>query len=159
MKCDELKKSRIVLSTEGSLSGVEWFKNVYNAEDVDEAIAELKAENERLKDKCQMHDFFWEGNGFDKMGFKNAIQVREYIDKLKAENERLKNSVVWFSRCRKAERKLRATRRALWLSRADRAHKEVILFRDFSCLVGKEFKWRKIEKLCRAKADTFKEDV
>ena len=52
-------------------------------EDVDKVIAELK-------DKIQMHDFFWEGNGFDKLGFKNAIQVREEFDKLKPENLKLK---------------------------------------------------------------------
>ena len=49
MKCDQLRKSRIVFSTEGSLSGVDWFKNVYNAEDVDEYVAELKDEIETLK--------------------------------------------------------------------------------------------------------------
>lgn len=55
----------------------------YLKSDVDKLIAELK-------DKCQMHDFFWEGCGFDKLGFKNAINVRDYCDKLKKENESLK---------------------------------------------------------------------
>lgn len=50
MKCDKLKKFRIVLSTEGYLSGhVEWFKNVYDAKEVDAAIAELKKEVSRQK--------------------------------------------------------------------------------------------------------------
>ena len=73
MKCDELNTYNIEPLD----------ATLYLKEDVDEAIAELK-------DKIQMHDFFWEGCGFDKLGFKNSIQVREYIDKLKAENERLK---------------------------------------------------------------------
>lgn len=35
-----------------------------------------------LEEKCRMHDFFWEGNGFKKRGFKNCIQVANYIDEM-----------------------------------------------------------------------------
>ena len=72
MKCDELKQVE---------NPIEWGL-YYDKAEVDEAIAELK-------DKCQMHDFFWEGCGFAKRGFKNAIAVREAFDRLEAENERL----------------------------------------------------------------------
>lgn len=39
-----------------------------------------------LEDRIKMHDFFWEGNGFEKRGFKNAIAVAEYIDDLERQN-------------------------------------------------------------------------
>lgn len=51
---------------------------VYSKSDVDSVIAELK-------DKCQMHDFFWEGCGFAKRGFKNSIAVSEAFDELEVE--------------------------------------------------------------------------
>ena len=89
MKCDELKDydimdieaiddERIKASSNGEVVPS---TRVYIKADVDKRIDELK-------DKIQMHDFFWEGCGFDKLGFKNAIAVRNYCDKLKAENER-----------------------------------------------------------------------
>lgn len=54
----------------------------YLKSEADKVIAELK-------DKCNMHDFFWEGCGFAKRGFKNSIEVSEAFDKLEAENKRL----------------------------------------------------------------------
>ena len=57
---------------------------VYIKSEADKVISELK-------DKCQMHDFFWEGCGFAKRGFKNTIAVSEAFDKLKAENVKLKS--------------------------------------------------------------------
>ena len=56
-----------------SLSG-----QFYRKSEVDQVIA-------KLKDKCQMHDFFWEGCGFAKRGFKNTIAVSEAFDKLEVE--------------------------------------------------------------------------
>ena len=41
---------------------------MYRVKDVESAIAELK-------DKIQQKDFFWEGCGFAKRGFKNTIEV------------------------------------------------------------------------------------
>ena len=73
MLCDELKE--YTNPTYGS--------SYYDIDEVDAAIAELK-------DKCQMHDFFWEGCGFAKRGFKNSIAVSEAFDKLEAENAELK---------------------------------------------------------------------
>lgn len=53
---------------------------VYIKSEADKVIAELK-------DKCQMHDFFWEGCCFAKRGFKNTIAVSEAFDKLEAVNK------------------------------------------------------------------------
>ena len=50
-------------------------------------LAEKDKEIAELKDKCQMHDFFWEGCGFDKLGFKNSIAVREAFDRLEADKK------------------------------------------------------------------------
>lgn len=61
----------------------------YGKEEVDALLARKDKEIARLKDKCQMHDFFWEGCGFDKLGFKNSIDVREAFDRCEAQNERL----------------------------------------------------------------------
>ena len=66
----------------------------YLKSEVDKVISELK-------DKCQMHDFFWEGCGFKKLGFKNSIDVRDYCDALKRQNEDL------LQKCRKANKELR----------------------------------------------------
>jgi hypothetical protein len=62
----------------------------YLKSDADKVIAEKDKEIAKLKDKCQMHDFFWEGCGFAKRGFKNTIAVREAFDRIEAENKRLK---------------------------------------------------------------------
>lgn len=78
-KCDKLKRE--TRDVDYGLGPIP--VSFYDADKVDAAIAELK-------DKIQMHDFFWEGCGFDKLGFKNAINVRDYCDKLKKENESLK---------------------------------------------------------------------
>lgn len=74
---------------------------VYLKSEADKAIAEKDRKNAELKDKCQMHDFFWEGCGFKKLGFKNSIAVRDYCDELKRQNKDL------LQKCRKANRELR----------------------------------------------------
>ena len=55
----------------------------YRKSEADKVIAELK-------DKCQMHDFFWEGCGFARRGFKNTISVSEEFDRIEAENAQLR---------------------------------------------------------------------
>lgn len=57
---------------------------VYRKTEVDKVIAEKDAEIAKLKDKIQQKDFFWEGCGFSKMGFKNTIAVANYVEDLKA---------------------------------------------------------------------------
>ena len=85
----ELKAYRFVLATESSnLGGVVYTsKYVYAQDDVDKLLAKKDKEIAKLKDKCQMHDFFWEGCGFDKLGFKNSIAVREAFDRLEADKK------------------------------------------------------------------------
>lgn len=63
-----------------------YYREVYLKSEADKVIADLK-------DKCNMHDFFWEGCGFAKRGFKNTIAVSEAFDKLEAENRRLKRAL------------------------------------------------------------------
>lgn len=80
MKCDELKDRWFTAyPTEGICKA-----KVYGKKEVDEAIAELK-------DKIKQKDFFWDGCGFSKMGFKNTIDVANYVVNLKAENIELQS--------------------------------------------------------------------
>ena len=123
MKCDELKQVE---------NPIEWGL-YYDKSEVDAAIAELK-------DKIQMHDFFWEGCGFAKRGFKNTIAVSEAFDRLEAENAELKQKLEDVNELIKTARKMledakathyaemvdagmenRRLKRALWLARAERA--------------------------------------
>ena len=78
IECAELNayKGDVTIPVYGTIADAD----VYLKKDVDAAIAELK-------DKCQMHDFFWEGCGFAKRGFKNTIAVSEAFDRLEAEME------------------------------------------------------------------------
>jgi len=131
MKCDELQRHSIrgvMFNGEEICGGFAY----YDSDEVDEAIAELK-------DKIQQKDFFWEGCGFAKMGFKNTIAVYEYLDNLNAEKRKLK--------------------RALWLARAERAHLKVLEYwpdycHNAHCRIAEQ-KWDKVERKCRAKAEEY----
>lgn len=72
------------------------FIRAYEESEADKVIAELK-------DKCQMHDFFWEGCGFAKRGFKNTIAVSEAYDFMEAENVRLKEAIAVYQRNEKLD--------------------------------------------------------
>lgn len=68
-------------------------KGIALQSDMDETIKqnmELKAQIEKLKDKVEMLDFFYEGNGFKRRGLNNSIQIAEYIKKLEEENVKQK---------------------------------------------------------------------
>jgi len=81
-----------------------------------------------------MHDFFWEGCGFAKRGFKNSIAVSEAFDKLEAENAELKAEnaelkkkledaqATAYAEMVDAGMRERKLKRALWLARAERAN-------------------------------------
>lgn len=135
MKCDELKAFR-ALNIDEYETGMAYPKAA-----VDAAIDEMK-------DKINQKDFFWDGCGFSKMGFKNTIDVANYIDelkkerdflakdrslayrdledrtqenmKLKAENEKL-NTRLSESAMKVYKHHNKQTLRALWLARAKRA--------------------------------------
>ena len=106
---------------------------------------------------------------------KENSQTKEENAKLKAENERLlkENSCKFYKDClrvRNYEQKLRATRRALWLARAYRAEAQwnrllcdagicLAAGRNKECdiLNQKQKKWQNVERLCKKKAEQYKE--
>ena len=57
-------------------------------------VSDVDAYVEKLKDKIRQKDFFWEGCGFSKMGFKNTIQVAEYVEKLQRRIHELEREKV-----------------------------------------------------------------
>ena len=184
----ELKAYRFVLATESSnLGGVVYTsKYVYAQDDVDKLLAKKDKEIAKLKDKCQMHDFFWEGCGFDKLGFKNSIAVREAFDRLEAENAELKQKLEDVQASAYAESayaesvdagmRERKLKRALWLARAERAkaiqwHEGLDRYLQerkkywpsrFCFMANDEMYhvwykcWCEVERKCLAKADEYK---
>lgn len=81
---------------------------------------------EELKDKCRMHDFFWDGCGFAKRGFKNAIAVSEAYDFLEAENTQLKESIAVYQRNEKIDiRELRHQKYKRCLAMAERCKDKI----------------------------------
>ena len=101
----------------------------------------IKRENAELKDKCQMHDFFWEGCGFAKRGFKNTIAVSEAFDKLEEENAELKAKLESVQATAYAESvdagmENRRLKRALWLARANRAMEKIAWFKLWNASIS-----------------------
>lgn len=174
MKCDELKYEKLgdmmLFYPRSTL--------VIRKQFVDASIAELK-------DKCQMHDFFWKGCGFAKRGFNNIIAVSEAFDKLEAENAELKAKLESvqasaYTDSVDAGMENRRLQRALWLARASEASKEVNYWtcQDESSYAIVDFNvhhetivsykapyhrpykwiliWENVERKCRAKAEEYK---
>ena len=140
MKCDELKQVEYP---------IEWGL-YYDKAEVDAAIAELK-------DKIQMHDFFWEGCGFEKRGFKNTIAVSEAFDRLEAENAELKQKLEDVQASHYAEMvdagmRERRLRRAFYKACANWAHIAVAFFSSY---VTKD-RWRWMERKCLKKEEEYK---
>lgn len=121
----------------------------YNADEVDAAIAELKDDNERLK--------------YEKRKMYTKMQHDTIVDAL----------------CREHRQQLRSTRRALWLTRAERASDKARIF-YFAETCGVKLNingystkekgctrmctarwwmitWLKVERKCRAKAEAYGE--
>lgn len=113
----------------------------YIKSEADKVIAELK-------DKVQMHDFFWEGCGFDRLGFRNAISVRDYCDDLKRQNDVLEQE------CRVAHSKVLDMKCELWRMTAEWADAMGLascnIAAKFMCRenfeVGENYRKRLIEK-------------
>ena len=93
----------------------------YLKSEADKVIAEKDKTIAELEDKCQMHDFFWEGCGFKKLGgFKNSINVRDYCDELKRQNEDL------IPKCRKTNKELRHNKYRRCLAMANYCHESAM---------------------------------
>ena len=89
MKCDELEK--FDAASNADLSAGYNHRYAYEADEVDAAIAELKAENERLK-KCEI----W---------MKQHFFCEEVIACESAKNRRLKRA-LWLARAKRAIEKI-----------------------------------------------------
>lgn len=135
MKCDELRiENACVYGPDAK---------VYLAEQVDTAIAELKAKlmpclNGDCILTCEVVEKYGKENAELKQKLEN-VQASMYCDVVDAnmENRRLQ--------------------RALWIARAERAKTEHLskimystLYRDFIA------KWENVERKCRAKAEEYK---
>lgn len=174
-KCDELiATSSGEIRARDSLLGYWWL----NKNDVDAAIAELKADNERLLSALN--------EAVAKQGFRNLNipeslarlmgqladakgenrRQQHEIAELKADNERLKNELDRSEEIYAIRRKkLRATRRALWLARAERARSSALSYhlveshpdKDAAATYKRKAnKWEKVKAKCRAKAEEYK---
>lgn len=115
MKCEELQYERIGDANKTYPAST----LVVRKQFVDDAIAELKRENENLKDAF----------GGTTTAYKQVCDEYEQCDK-----------------------ELRATKRALWLTRAERA-KEMC---QRLLIQGFDPKWQEVERKCRAKAEEYK---
>lgn len=121
-------------------------------------IAKMNAKIEELEDKCNMHDFFWDGCGFAKRGFKNTIAVSEAFDNLDAENQALKRA-LWLMTAEWAEAmglascniaiKLSVKERFFYNDEADR-EKDIKKYRR------RQVVFYKYADYCRAKAEEAK---
>lgn len=135
MKCDGLEKFDATSNAERS-AGIE-SRYAYDANEVDAAIAELKAENESLRKAVS--------NWHDKY-----CNLQETIDRLECKLECVKEN---------KDKELRATNRALWLARAWGANqrtKYLDLFLTGRVHAIRKYKWIKITSECRAKAEEYK---
>jgi len=130
MKCDELKP--ITITDEcGSY-------RVYNKSDVDAAIDELKAEHHK-----ERHEYI------------------KMIAELKAEiNHKEGVGLRWFERCMEARAENVKLKRALWIARAEIAHKKIDEYWPDYCHNAHSrialLKWEEVERKCRAKAEEYK---
>lgn len=96
------KYALFAYDVDGNRTPVDETEHVYLKSDADKVIAELDESHKKevaqllletaeLKDRCQKHDFFWEGCGFSKMGFKNTIDVANYVEELKTKVDLLQH--------------------------------------------------------------------
>lgn len=178
MKCDELQYERLGDANKTYPAST----LVVRKQFVDAAIAELKcelsdarADNEKLKEALKIKDDLLIENGAeigslkaDNESLRKAVSdwhdkycsLQETIDRLECKLECVKEN---------KDKELRATRRALWLARAERAlsdyawHQqtaETLLRGGTSAAVDyqkwKAKKWKNVERLCRAKAEEYK---
>ena len=124
MKCDELKRKY------SDITGP-----YYGYNEVNEAIAELKAENERLK-KCEI----W---------MKQHFYCEEVIACESAKNRQLKRA-LWLARAMRAEAQWNRQLRDAGIAFAIGENK------SWDSWNQKQKKWQGVERKCRAKAKEYK---
>ena len=136
MKCDELKPIHVPAEMCGEITLVEAF-DYYDRKPVDEAIAELKAENERLKKEL------WEA---DERAIDAGATSVEKMEETKSTRRAL-----WLARAERAK-----TTAKIYSQEAS-----LILLKEHYpkscgfCYIMNN-KWKKVEQLCRAKAKDLK---
>lgn len=113
MKCDKLKAEQWL-----DYSGEPM--PCYPKAKVDEAIAELKAENAELKKKCETEKSI--GATFSK----NGADLARWVEELRKEIESLKSS--HYAEMVDAVMRERRLKRELWIARAERAKEKQQLF-------------------------------
>lgn len=162
MKCDELKPLVFSIADLAYVDEVHVTKNfqnphdhaVYKATEVDEAIAELKQKLDeyilvKLSTQQMLKNLLdcglikaWHFNGKFNVVLK-ADDPHLQIAELKAENERLKKCEIWMKQhffceeviaCESA--KNRKLRRALWLTRANRALEKIAWFKLWNASIS-----------------------
>ena len=127
MKCDELNshKADVTIPVYGTIADAD----VYLKEKADEAIAELKAEHHKERDE------------YISMVYRREQTIKE----LKADNERLTRELEHvkngdcINTCdvlEKYGKELCATRRALWLARANRALEKIAWFKLWNASIS-----------------------
>jgi hypothetical protein len=132
MKCDELEK--FDAASNADLSAGYDHRYAYDADEVDAAIAELKAENERLK-KCEI----W---------MKQHFYCEEVIACESAKNRRLKRA-LWLARADRAMMTLDFfTLKCRWF-------KDYMKVEPPKCDVKMIHKWATVQRKCRAKAEQY----
>jgi predicted RNase H-like nuclease (RuvC/YqgF family) len=150
MKCDELEK--FDAASNADLSAGYDHRYAYEADEVDAAIAELKARIADLEglnhDLCQR---VTENDGIR--------QHWEEIEQTRAENERLKAKLV------EQDAKNRRLKRALWRARAEWARSSALSYhlieshpdKDVSATYKRKAnKWEKAKDKCLKKAEEYK---
>ncbi|MBQ3720815.1 MAG: hypothetical protein II850_07525 [Fibrobacter sp.] len=142
MKCDELEayKADVTIPVYGTIADAQ----VYLKKDVDAAIAELKAENERLK-KCEI----W---------MKQHFYCEEVIACESAKNRRLKRA-LWLMTAEWAEGMgLASCNIAIKLSFKERFfyHDEANREKDIKKYRHRQVVFYKYADYCRAKAEEYK---
>ena len=152
MKCDELKRKY------SDITGP-----YYGYNEVNEAIEELKARTARsIADEEEMLEL-----GADCPIEPAQVYLKSEADKviaeLYAENERLKAKLesvqaTAYADSVDAGMRERRLKRALWLARAENAKNSAFICwnRPEEEWQTKYKKWKKVEQLCRAKAEEYK---
>jgi hypothetical protein len=163
MKCDELEK--FDATSNADLSAGYDHRYAYDADEVDEAIAELKAENAQLKKETEfMHsNCKWDaGDGCARL-LGEKLAIIDENEKLKQKLESVQASM--YADVVDANMENRRLRRALWIARAEWARSSALSYhlieshpnKDVSATCKRKAnKWEKAKDKCLKKAEEYK---